>query len=102
VYRSATTDAAKVSGRILDPQGNPVGGAHLKLLNSAGTLIRQVRENRICVGANFLIAGGYTGQTPEALAVPTDAASFSASLERVVGVPLKSYVSVSWSYPFKK
>jgi hypothetical protein len=55
-------------------------------------------KNRMSVGANFLIASGYTGQTTETLALPTDPASF----ERVVGVPLKSYVSVSWTYYFKK
>jgi hypothetical protein len=50
------------------------------------------------VGANFLLASGYTGQTTETLAIPTD----SSPLERVVGVPLKSYISLSWTYYLKK
>jgi hypothetical protein len=50
------------------------------------------------LGANFLIANGYTGQTTENLALPTDPAPF----ERIVGVPLKSYLSLSWTYFFRK
>jgi hypothetical protein len=50
------------------------------------------------VGANFLLASGYTGQTTETLAIPTD----PSRLERVVRVPLKSYVSLSWTYYLKK
>ena len=50
------------------------------------------------IGANFLIASGYTGQTTEVLALPADSSPF----ERVVGVPLKSYVSLSWTYYLKK
>ena len=50
------------------------------------------------IGADFLLASGYTGQTTETLALPTDPLPF----ERIVGVPLKSYVSVSWTYYFKK
>ena len=49
------------------------------------------------IAANFLIASGYTGQTTEVLALPTDPLPF----ERVVGVPVKSYISLSWTYYFK-
>ena len=50
------------------------------------------------IGVNFLLASGYTGRTTEVLALPTDATPF----ERVVGVPLKSYVSMSWTYYFNR
>jgi hypothetical protein len=50
------------------------------------------------IGANFLLVSGYTGETTETLALPTDPVPF----ERVVGVPLKSYVSLSWTYYFEK
>jgi hypothetical protein len=50
------------------------------------------------IGGELLLASGYTGQTPETLGLPTDPVPF----ERVVGVPLKSYVSLSWIYYFKK
>jgi len=43
------------------------------------------------IWANFLIAYGYTGQTTEVLALPNEPTPF----ERVVGVPLKSYVALS-------
>jgi hypothetical protein len=41
-------------------------------------------------GINFLIAGGYTGQTTEIL----------AGVEQVVGIYLSSYVSASCTYHF--
>jgi hypothetical protein len=63
-----------------------------------GAVLRPFFENRMSIGANFLLASGYTGQTTETLALPTDLTAF----ERVVGVPLKSYVSLSWTYYFKK
>jgi hypothetical protein len=50
------------------------------------------------LGVNFLLAAGYTGQTLETLALPTDTVPF----ERIVGVPLKSYVSVTWTYNFRR
>lgn len=63
-----------------------------------GAILRPFLESRMSIGANFLLASGYTGQTTETLALPTDPAPF----ERIVGVPLKSYVSLSWTYYFKK
>ena len=63
-----------------------------------GAVLRPFLENRMSIGANFLLAGGYTGQTTEILALPTDPSPF----ERIVGVPLKSYVSLSWTFYFKR
>jgi hypothetical protein len=63
-----------------------------------GAVLRPFLESRMSIGANFLLANGYTGQTTETLALPTDSFPF----ERIVGVPLKSYVSLSWTYCFKK
>jgi len=63
-----------------------------------GAVLRPFLENRISIEANFLLASGYTGQTTETLALPSDPLPF----ERIVGVPLKSYVSLSWTYYFKK
>ncbi len=63
-----------------------------------GAVLRPFFQNRVSIAANFLIASGYTGQTTEALSLPTDPLPF----ERVVGVPLKSYISLSWTYYFKR
>ena len=49
------------------------------------------------LGMNLLIASGYTGQTTEVLALPSEFAPF----ERVVGVRLPSYVSLSCTYRFR-
>lgn len=59
---------------------------------------RPFLENRISLAENFLIASGYTGQTTEVLSYP----SGSDATEQIVGVPLKSYISASWTYYFKK
>jgi len=50
------------------------------------------------IAANFLIAHGYTGQTVETLSFPAG----TDPVDRVMGIPLKSYVSVSWTYYFKR
>lgn len=63
-----------------------------------GAILRPFLEGRMTLSTEFLIASGYTGQTTEVLALPSDPAPF----ERVVGVPLKSYVTVSWTYHFYK
>ena len=62
-----------------------------------GALLRAFRQGRMDLGVNFLIARGYTGQTTEVLALPDDAAPF----QRVVGVRLPSYISVSYTYHFQ-
>lgn len=58
-----------------------------------GALARQVGD-RLRVGINFSIASGYAGQTTELLALPGGGEPF----ERVVGVYLPSYVTLSFSY----
>jgi hypothetical protein len=63
-----------------------------------GAVLRSFLESRMSLAANFLIAQGYTGQTTEVPALPNEPKPF----ERVVGVPLKSYLSLSFTYYFKK
>ena len=63
-----------------------------------GAILRTFLEDRMSIAVNFLIADGYTGQTTEVLALPTDPIPF----DRVVGVPLKSYVGLSWTYYFRR
>ncbi len=61
------------------------------------SLVRSFREGQMDLGLNSLIARGYTGQTLETLQVPGE----TTASEQVVGVPLKSYVSLSWTYNFR-
>jgi hypothetical protein len=63
-----------------------------------GALLRPFLENRMTLGANFLIAHGYTGQTTETIA----SQPAPCPTECIVGVPLKSYISLSWTYYFRK
>jgi hypothetical protein len=61
------------------------------------SLLRTFHEGQIDLGLNALITHGYTGQTVEALQL----AGETAPVDRVVGVPLRSYVSLSWVYNFR-
>jgi hypothetical protein len=63
-----------------------------------GAILRPFFKNRMSLGMNFLVAQGYAGQTTET--IPLQPAP--CPIECVVGVPLKSYVSLSWTYYFKK
>jgi hypothetical protein len=64
-----------------------------------GALLRPFFDEHMTLSTEFLIASGYTGQTTEVFAYPSDA-GYPTPIERVVGVPLKSYIAVSWSYHF--
>jgi hypothetical protein len=76
------------------PLGDAFNARPLKQFRAA--LMRSFSGGRFDVGLNFLIAAGYTGQTTEVLALPSDPAPF----ERVVGVRLASYIGASVVYHF--
>jgi len=79
-----------------EPLGDGFTGVPVTELR--GAVLKPLREETMSIAANFLIAKGYTGQTTEVLALPNDPSPF----ERVVGVPLKSYISASFTYYFRK
>jgi hypothetical protein len=58
-------------------------------------------DRSITLATEFLIASGYTGETTETCAFPSDA-TCPTPIERAVGVPLKPYIAVSWTYHFNK
>ena len=61
-----------------------------------GALVRSFRDGKIQTGVHFQIASGYTGQTTEVLALPGE----GEASERVVGVYIPSYATLSFSYHF--
>ena len=61
-----------------------------------GALVRDFQDGKIQAGVHFQIASGYTGQTTEVLALPGEGEPF----ERVVGVYIPSYATLSFSYHF--
>ena len=63
-----------------------------------GALVRQFFSGRVDAGLHFQIASGYSGQTTEVLALPGEA----DATERVVGVFIPSYATVSLSYHFRR
>jgi hypothetical protein len=64
-----------------------------------GELLRPFLDGRLLLSTQFLIAHGYTGETTETFAYPTDP-TYPTPIERVVGVPLKSYITATITYRF--
>jgi hypothetical protein len=63
-----------------------------------GSLVRSFLDGRMNLGVDFLLVSGFTGQTTEVLQLPGETEPF----ERVVGVPLKSYASLTCTYNFRQ
>jgi hypothetical protein len=63
-----------------------------------GAVIRPFPSKGFDVGVNTFIVSGYGGQTLETLALPGESSPF----ERITGFPLKSYVSASFTYYFRR
>ena len=63
-----------------------------------GALVRPFLNGKLEAGVHFQIASGYTGQTTEVLALPGENEPF----ERVTGVYIPSYASVSLSYHLRR
>jgi len=57
-----------------------------------GAMVRLFLDGRLTAGVNFLIAGGYTGQTTENF--------YPSDIQEVVGVRIPAYASVSLAYRF--
>ena len=66
-----------------------------------GAIYRPFMVGRMTLSTEFLIASGYTGETTETFAYPSDP-TYPTPIERVVGVPLKSYIAVGWTYHFTR
>jgi hypothetical protein len=64
-------------------------------------VLRPFFDGRMTLSSEFMIASGYTGQTTELFALPSDA-TYPTPIERVVGVPLKSFIALRWAYHFEK
>ena len=74
------------------------GFAAIPVREFRGAIIRPFERQGIDVGLNVFLASGYGGQTLETLALPGESSPF----ERITGFPLKSYVTASFTYHFRK
>ena len=63
-----------------------------------GALVRRFESKGIDVGLNIFIASGYGGQTVETLALAGEGEPF----DRVTGFPLRSYITASITYQFRR
>ena len=64
-----------------------------------GAIIRPFEKTGIDLGLNIFVASGYGGQTLETLSLPSERV---APYERNTGFPLRSYVSASATYHFRR
>ena len=93
----ASTNAGRVSRKILDPRGVPVAGAHLKLLNSAASVIREAKSDE---EGSFILGdidpGEYqlTAEEPTFVSVNLDV-SVDGGQQRQVTLQFLQLVSVS-------
>jgi len=78
----------------------PLGGGFtaVPVREFRGAVIRPFPSKGFDIGVNTFIVSGYGGQTLETLALPGEGAPF----ERITGFPLKSYVSASFTYYFRR
>lgn len=78
----------------------PLGGGFdsVPIREFRGAVIRAFESKGFDVGVNFLIASGYGGQTVETLALAGEGGAF----DRVTGFPLRSYVTASLTYHFRR
>jgi hypothetical protein len=76
------------------PLGDGFTGAPVREVR--GAILQSFGKGRGSLGLDFLAASGFTGQTLETLALPTEPTPF----ERIVGVPSKSYVSLTFKHNF--
>ena len=78
----------------------PLGGGFnsVPVREFRGALLRPFPRKGIDVGINIFLASGYGGQTVETLALPGEGDPF----DRVTGFRLRSYVSASLTYHFRR
>lgn len=81
-------------------KGKPLGDGltGIPVREIRGAIARTFLENRMSLAANFLLPGGYTGQTTEMLAFP----SGWPAQERIVGVPLKTSFGLTCTYNIRR
>jgi Carboxypeptidase regulatory-like domain len=93
---SAAPDSGRISGKTLDPQSVAVAGAHLKLINSAGSLIRETTSD---TQGKFTLdgidAGEYQlkGESNNFVSVVVDV-SLSAGQQKEVNLQFQQLASV--------
>ena len=94
---SASAGTGRISGRVLDPQGAPVAGAHVRLLNSAGMLVREATSDE---QGSFVLgevdAGEYklTGDAPSFASVTLRVSVADGQLKQF-SLQFRQLVSVS-------
>jgi hypothetical protein len=74
------------------------GFAAVPVREFRGAVVRPFDSEGFDIGVNVFIASGFGGQTLETLVFPGEGTPF----ERITGFPLKSYVSLSYTYHFRR
>jgi len=93
---SAASDLGRISGKILDPQGVAVAGVHLRLIDSAGSLVREAISD---TNGNFTLDGIHGGEyqlrgESDAFVSLTVDVSLDAAQQKVINLQFQQLVSV--------
>lgn len=83
---------SKPLGTGCDPRGQNAECVGTPVKEFRGALVRPFLNGRLEAGVNLLVARGYTGQTTENF--------YSSPVQKVVGVRIPSYASLSFTYRF--
>jgi hypothetical protein len=95
-HLSAAPDSGRISGKILDPQSVAVAGARLKLINSAGSLVRETTsDSQGKFTLNGIDAGEYQlkGESNNFVSVIADI-SMDAGQQKEVNLQFQQLASV--------
>jgi hypothetical protein len=99
LHLSASPDNGRVAGKILDPQGAPVTGVRVKLVNSAGVVTREAQSNE---QGDFIFDGVESGEyqlraEEQTFVSVTVDVSISRRQQKQVILQFRQLVSVSQS-----
>jgi hypothetical protein len=88
----------------VDTQGAAVAGAHVKLVSASGDPIGETESDSQGFFRFANVPAGkfqLTASSQLFASVPEFRdATYPTPIERVVGVPLKSYITLTWTYHF--
>lgn len=93
---SAASDSGRISGKILDPQGVAVARAHLRLIDSAGSSVRETTSD---TQGNFSLDGIHGGEyrltgESEAFVPVTVDVSLDAGQQKEINLQFQQLVSI--------
>ncbi len=97
-HLAARSEYEEVSRKPLGQLDDGSNADSVPVRELRAAVIRPFQSKGFDVGVNVFIASGYGGQTLESIALPGEDAPFTGT----TGFPLRSYVSASFTYYFRR